>query len=191
MCERRHNYLLARRDLDLQASIGNQPRNISLGFTEPTCSTADPKLALRVFSSRYNYNQARITSWQTGQKVNLTQDSSRTSQITQASTGFQLSVEPRLHQSFKRIGNQLPAGTPRRNLQQQPPLAVSPNLAYSGNYRAAQRAGRHLTSQITPSFSFSTIDSTTSPAPRKEAFRLRRRLRGVAETCVCSSGISL
>jgi len=86
---------------DLQASIGNQQRNISLGFTEAIfySTRAIQARPSRVFQQAANKTttQAKNYELQTGQRLNLTAKISFQNILnyTQSSTGFQLSVKPR------------------------------------------------------------------------------------------------
>jgi outer membrane protein insertion porin family len=149
--------------LDLQASIGNQQRNISLGFTEPYLFDRAIQAGIRVFSSKYNYNQAKNYELQTGQKLNLSQDQLQNIlNYTQSSTGFQLSVSHALHHSFKRVGvSYLLENSSTQTFNTQS-TTLFQNLAFR-NFSGPNALNGIITSQITPSFSFSTIDSPTSP----------------------------
>ncbi len=149
--------------LDLQASIGNQQRNISLGFTEPYLFDRAIQAGIRVFSSRYNYNQAKNYELQTGQRLNLTQDQLQNIlNYTQSSTGFQLSFSHALHHSFKRVGVSYLLESSSTQTFNNSSTLLFQNLAFR-NFSGPNALNGIITSQITPSFSFSTIDSPTSP----------------------------
>ena len=149
--------------LDLQASVGNQQRNISLGFTEPYLFDRAIQAGIRVFSSRYNFNQAKNYELQTGQRLNLTSDQLQNIlNYTQSSTGFQLSISHALHHSFKRVGiSYLLENSSTQTFNNSSTLLFQ-NLAFR-NFSGPNALNGIITSQITPSFSFSTIDSPTSP----------------------------
>ncbi len=149
--------------LDLQASIGNQQRNISLGFTEPYLFDRQVQAGIRIFSSKYNYNQAKNYELQTGQKLNLTSDQLQNIlNYTQSSTGIQLSMSHALHHSFKRIGISYLLENSSTQTYNTQSTALFQNLAFR-NFSGPNALNGIITSQITPSFSFSTIDSPTSP----------------------------
>ena len=149
--------------LDVQASIGNQQRNISLGFTEPYLFDRAIQAGIRVFSSRYNYNQAKNYELQTGQRLNLTSDQLQNIlNYTQSSTGFQLSVSHALHHSFKRVGVSYLLERSSTQTYNNSSTLLFQNLAYR-NFSGPNALDGIITSQITPSFSFSTLDSYTSP----------------------------
>jgi outer membrane protein insertion porin family len=149
--------------LDLQASIGNQQRNISVGFTEPYLFDRAIQAGIRVFSSRYNYNQAKNYELQTGQRLNLTADQLQNIlNYTQSSTGFQLSVSHALHHSFKRVGISYLLERSSTQTFNNSSTLLFQNLAFR-NFSGPNALDGIITSQITPSFSFSTLDSPTSP----------------------------
>ena len=149
--------------LDVQASVGNQQRNISLGFTEPYLFDRAIQAGIRVFSSRYNFNQAKNYQLQTGQRLNLTADQLQNIlNYTQSSTGIQLSMSHALHHSFKRIGISYLLDNSSTQTFNNSSTLLFQNLAFR-NFSGPNALNGIITSQITPSFSFSTIDSPTSP----------------------------
>ena len=149
--------------LDLQASIGNQQRNISLGFTEPYLFDRPIQAGIRIFSSRYNYNQAKNYELQTGQRLNLSSDQLQNIlNYTQSSTGIQLSISHALHHSFKRVGISYLLENSSTQTYNNSSTLLFQNLAFR-NFSGPNALNGIITSQITPSFSFSTIDSPTSP----------------------------
>ena len=149
--------------LDVQASVGNQQRNISLGFTEPYLLDRPIQAGIRVFSSRYNYNQAKNYELQTGQRLNLSSDQLQNIlNYTQSSTGIQLSISHALHHSFKRVGISYLLENSSTQTYNNGSTLLFQNLAFR-NFSGPNALNGIITSQITPSFSFSTIDSPTSP----------------------------
>jgi outer membrane protein insertion porin family len=149
--------------LDVQASVGNQQRNISLGFTEPYLFDKPLQAGFRVFSSRYNFNQAKNYQLQTGQKLNLTPEQLQNIlNYTQSSTGFQLSLSYPLHRSFKRLGISYLFDRSSTQTFNNSSTLLFENLAFR-NFSGPNALNGIITSQITPSFSFSTLDSYTSP----------------------------
>jgi len=149
--------------LDVQASVGNQQRNISLGFTEPYLMDKPLQAGIRVFASKYNFNQAKNYQLQTGQKLNLTPEQLQNIlNYTQSSTGFQLSLSYPLHRSFKRVGISYLFDNSSTQTFNNSSTLLFQNLAFR-NFSGPNALNGIITSQITPSFSFSTLDSATSP----------------------------
>lgn len=149
--------------LDVQASVGNQQRNISLGFTEPYLFDRPLQAGFRVFSSRYNFNQAKNYELQTGQRLNLTPEQLQNIlNYTQSSTGFQLSLSYPLHRSFKRLGISYLFDDSSTQTFNNSSTLLFQNLAFR-NFSGPNALNGIITSQITPSFSFSTLDSATAP----------------------------
>ena len=149
--------------LDVQASVGNQQRNISLGFTEPYLFDKQLQAGIRVFSSKYNYNQAKNYQLQTGQKLQLTDAQLQNIlNYTTNSTGVQLSLSYPLHRSLKRIGISYLLDRSSTQTFNTSSTALFQNLQFR-NFSGPNALDGIITSQITPSFSFSTLDSAYSP----------------------------
>jgi outer membrane protein insertion porin family len=149
--------------LDVQASVGNQQRNISLGFTEPYLFDRPLQAGFRIFASKYNFDQAKNYQLQTGQKLNLTADQLQNIlNYTQSSTGFQLSLTYPLHRSFKRLGISYLFDNSSTQTFNNSSTLLFQSLAFR-NFSGPNALNGIITSQITPSFSFSTLDSATSP----------------------------
>jgi len=91
--------------LDVQASVGNQQRNISLGFTEPYLFDKPLAGGFPRVQQPLQLQPSEELSLQTGQRLNLTPEQLQNIlNYTQSSTGFQLSLSYPLHRSFKRLG---------------------------------------------------------------------------------------
>ena len=158
-----NNFLGLGETLSVQASIGNSQRVLSFGFTEPYLFDRPIQGGFTVFTTKYNYNQARQEAILTGQQINLPSTFLQNLQnYTQSSSGFSGSLSYQLHHSFKRIG--ITYSFDRSSI-----VAVSDaskilftDLAFRGISGPNSLEGI-ITSKVLPSFSFSTIDSAISP----------------------------
>ena len=149
--------------LDVQASVGNQQRNISLGFTEPYLFDRQLQAGIRVFSSKYNYNQAKNYQLQTGQRLQLSQEQLQNIlNYTTNSTGIQLSISHPLHHSLKRVGISYLLDRSSTQTFNTSSTTLFQNLQFR-NFSGPNALNGIITSQITPSFSFSTLDSSYAP----------------------------
>src|SRR5205823_3930926 len=158
-----NNFLGLGETLSVQASIGNSQRVLSFGFTEPYLFDRPIQGGFTVFTTKYNYNQARQEAILTGQQINLPSTFLQNLQnYTQSSSGFSGSLSYQLHHSFKRIG--ITYSFDRSSI-----VAVSDaskilftDLAFRGISGPNSLEGI-ITSKVLPSFSFSTVDSAISP----------------------------
>ena len=84
-----NNFLGLGETLSVQASIGNSQRVLSFGFTEPYLFDRPIQGGFTVFTTKYNYNQARQEAILTGQQINLPSTFLQNLQnYTQSSSGF-------------------------------------------------------------------------------------------------------
>ncbi len=100
-----NNFLGLGETLSVAANLGNLQRDLSFGFTEPYAFDRPLQLGFTVFTSKYNFNQAKQFDILSGQKLNLSQNILETLQnFSQATTGFTLSASYPLKRSLKRLG---------------------------------------------------------------------------------------
>jgi len=158
-----NNFLGLGETLTVSANLGNLQRSILFGFTEPYAFDRPLQLGFTVYTSRYDYNAAKNYSILTGTNLNLPTDVLNTLQnFSQSQTGFTVSASYPIKRSFKRVG--LSYSYQRSSVQtfstasQQYFEAVN----FSGVSGPDSLRGI-ITSKITPSFTFNTIDSPYQP----------------------------
>ncbi|HZR30864.1 MAG TPA: outer membrane protein assembly factor BamA [Terriglobales bacterium] len=158
-----NNFLGLGETLQLQASVGNLMRSLLFGFTEPYMFDRPLETGFTVYNNRINYNQARQEQVLFGQRLNLPQQVLNTLQnFTQNSTGFTVSASYPLHRSFKRVGITYQFDKSSINTFSDASTNLFEFLAFRGIAGPSALNGI-ITSRITPSFSFSTINNPMRP----------------------------
>ena len=158
-----NNFLGLGETLSVSANIGNLERNLQFGFTEPYVFDRPLQLGFTVFTSRYNYNQARYASVLAGQQLNLSQAVLNTLQnFTQSSTGFTASASYPLRHSLKRIGISYGYDTSSLTVFSQASQTYFETLAFRGLSGPNSLQGV-VTSKVIPSLTYSTINSPVRP----------------------------
>ncbi|MFC6646540.1 outer membrane protein assembly factor BamA [Granulicella cerasi] len=164
-----NNFLGFGETLSVNANIGDMSRNLSFGFTEPYLRNKPVSLGVQVFTTKLDYNPAKSYAIANGQSANLTnQQNSLLTNYNQSSTGFTISTSSALRR-FLRL-----SGVSRLGLSYS--LSRSGVTAFNDNTRnvfstlafRSGVAGQNsldgiVSSIISPSFSFSTLDRGVGP----------------------------
>jgi outer membrane protein insertion porin family len=165
-----NNFLGLGETLQLQANVGSLSRVLLFGFTEPYTFDRPLTLGFTVYSRRFDFNQARQASITAGQNLNLPQSVlNQLLNYNQSSTGFTASSTYLLGHSFKRLGLTYSLD----NTTIETFSDASRNLFQTLNFRnisGPNALNGIITSSITPSLSFSTIDSPIRPHRGKSFF---------------------
>ena len=154
------NNLMGRGEtLSVQANIGSLERSISFGFTEPYLFDRPIEAGFSVYSTKYNYNQAREAALLTGIQLNVPQSELQNLQnYTQSSKGFSVSFSHALHHGFKRVGISYRFDVSSLITLSQASQNLFQYLQYEGISGPNSLSGI-TTSTIVPSFSFDTVDN--------------------------------
>jgi len=164
-----NNFLGLGETLSVQANIGDLSRNLSFGFTEPYFRNKPISLGLQVFTSKYDFNPAKSYAITSGQSQNLsTAQQSLLTNYNQSSTGLTLSVSSPLRHLFARTGvtrvgvsyalSRSSVTTFNQNTRN-----VFQNLAFRSGVQGQNQLNGIISSAITPSFSYSSIDRAVGP----------------------------
>jgi outer membrane protein insertion porin family len=174
-----NNFLGLGETLQVQANVGSLSRVLLFGFTEPYVFDRPLQLGFTVYSRRFDFNQARQASIVAGQQVNLPQSVlNQLLNYNQTSTGFTTSLNYALGHSFKRVGITYSLDNTTINTFS----AASQNLFQTLNFRSISGPNALqgiITSSVTPTFGFSTIDSPIRPH-RGKSFFLSTEVAGLA-----------
>jgi outer membrane protein insertion porin family len=165
-----NNFLGLGETLSVNASLGARQRDLVFGFTEPYLFDRPIQAGFNVYTRKTNYDQARQYAIATGQNLNLPSAYLQNLQnYSQSSQGVSVNVSYPLHHSFKRLG--LSYSFDRSSL-----VAVSgaskllfENLNFRG-ITGPNALNGIITSKITPSFTFNTLDSYYAPHKGKSFF---------------------
>jgi outer membrane protein insertion porin family len=163
-----NNFLGLGETLTLSANIGDLQRNISFGFTEPYLFDRPISTGFTIFTSRYNFDQARQYSLAVGYQVQLNPNTVQN--YTQNSDGFTLFASyPIRHLGFTRVG--LTYGYTRTSIQS---LSTAATALFSVLQFQALAGPSSLTgihsSRIVPSLTYNTVDNPVNPTHGKSLF---------------------
>jgi outer membrane protein insertion porin family len=179
-----NNFLGLGETLSLVANIGDLSRNLTFGFTEPYLRNKPISLGVQVFDSKYDYNPAKAYSATGQQSANLS--AAQNSQFTNYNTstkGVTLSLSEPLRHLFARTGvtragasyslSRSTVTTFNQNTQN-----VFASLAFRSGVAGQNQLNGIVTSVITPTFSFSSLDRAVGPHNGKD-FSAQVQLAGV------------
>ena len=178
-----NNFLGLGETLALVANIGDLSRNLTFGFTEPYLRNKPISLGVQVFDSKYDYNPAKAYS-ATGQSANLS--TAQNSQFTNYNTstkGVTLSLSEPLRHLFAHTGvtragasyslSRSSVTTFNQNTQN-----VFSSLAFRSGVAGQNQLNGIITSVVTPTFSFSSLDRAVGPHNGKD-FTAQVQLAGI------------
>ena len=170
-----NNFLGLGETLSVTANTGDLSRNLSFGFTEPYLRNKPVSLGIQVFSSKYDYNPAKSYSIANGGgNANLTNaQNSLLTNYNQSTTGLTLSTGTALRNLFRRsgvarVGISYSLSKSGITTFNQNTLNVFQTLAYRSGIAGQNALSGIITSVITPSFSFSTLDRAQGPHNGKD-----------------------
>jgi outer membrane protein insertion porin family len=162
-----NNFLGLGETLSIGANLGNLARNIQFSFTEPYFRDRPISLGFSVFTSKYDYNEAKNYQATSGSPINFSQSQLNLIQnYNQNTKGGTISASYAVPRSFKRIG--ITYGYNISSIQAF--SQASNNLFQTLAFRSlsSQNALNGIrTSMISPSFLYSTVDNPLRPGSGK------------------------
>jgi outer membrane protein insertion porin family len=168
-----NNFLGLGETLSVQANIGDLSRTVSFGFTEPYLRDKPISVGAQVFATKYDFNPSKSQST-TGAVGNLSaaQQSLLTNYNT-STTGLTLSAsEPLRHLFAKtgvtRIGLSYSLSRSTVTAFNQNTTNVFQSLAFRAGVAGQNQLNGIITSVVTPSFSFSSLDRAVGPHHGKD-----------------------
>ena len=178
-----NNFLGLGETLSVNANIGDLSRTLSLGFTEPYLRNKPISVGFQVFSSKRDYNPAKSYAITNGQSANLTTaQQSQLQNYNQSQTGLTLSASEPLRHLFSRSGvarvgvsyslSRSTITTFNDNTRN-----VFQSLSFRSGIQGQNQLSGIITSVITPSFTFSTLDRAVGPHHGKD-FNLAVQVAG-------------
>src|SRR6201994_398285 len=168
-----NNFLGLGETLSVQANIGDLSRTISFGFTEPYLRDKPISVGAQVFAQKYDFNPGKSQS-ATGSSGNLTTaQQSLLTNYNQSTTGVTLSVSEPLRHLFARTGVTrvgLSYSLSRSTVTtfNQNTTNVFQSLAFRSGVAGQNQLNGILTSVVTPSFTFSSLDRAVGPHNGKD-----------------------
>ena len=159
-----NNFLGLGETLSVNANAGDLSRNLSLGFNEPYLRNKPVSLGIQLSASKYDFNPSK--SYGATNSTNLNLSNAQQSLLTnynQSSTGLTISTSTALRNLFRRSGvarvgvsyslSKSGITTFNDNTRN-----VFQSLAFRSGIAGQSQLQGIITSVITPSFSFSTLD---------------------------------
>jgi outer membrane protein insertion porin family len=174
-----NNFLGLGETLSLTANLGDLSRNVSFGFTEPYLRNKPVSLGVQVFDRKTDFNPAKTYAVTGNQNLDNAQ-SSLLNNYNQSSKGLTVSSSEALRNLFRRSGVArvgLSYSLSRSGITtfNQNTLSVFQTLAFRSGIAGSNQLNGIVTSIVTPSFSFSTLDRAVGPHSGKDlsvAFQL-------------------
>ena len=179
-----NNFLGLGETLSVNANIGDLSRSLSLGFSEPYLRNKPVSLGVQLFTNKYDYNPAKSYAIAQGQSANLTNaQNSLLTNYNQSSTGLTLSTGTALRKLFRRSGVArvgLSYSLSRSGITtfNDNTRNVFQTLAFRSGIAGQNQLDGIVSSIVTPSFSFSTLDRAVGPHSGKD-FNLAFQFAGV------------
>ena len=178
-----NNFLGLGETLSVQANIGDLSRTVSFGFTEPYLRDKPISVGAQVFATKYDFNPSKSQST-TGAVGNLSaaQQSLLTNYNT-STTGLTLTAsEPLRHLFAKtgvtRVGLSYSLSRATVTTFNQNTTNVFQSLAFRSGVAGQNQLNGIITSVVTPSFSFSSLDRAVGPHRGKD-FNVAVQVAGV------------
>lgn len=154
----------------VEANIGSRERNLLFSLVQPYMFDRPLQMGFTVFTRRFEFDQAELTSIATGQQLNLPQSFLDVLQnYTQSSTGFSVSASYQLRRSLKRVGIIYAFDTSSLTPFSQASRNFFETLAFRGLSGPNALQGV-VTSKVLPSFSFNSIDSPVRPSSGRSLY---------------------
>ncbi len=179
-----NNFLGLGETLSVTANIGDLSRNLSFGFNEPYLRDKPVSLGVQVFTSKFDYNPAKSYALTSGQSANLTNvQQSLLTNYNQSSTGLVVSTGTALRNILRlkgvaRVGLSYSVSKSGITTFNDNTRNVFETLAFRSGIAGQNQLSGIITSIVTPSISFSTLDRGIGPHSGKD-FNLAFQFAGV------------
>ena len=167
-----NNFLGLGETLSLNSQLGSRTRSATFGFTEPYVFDRPLNAGFTVYIQHFNYDQAREESLLSGQNLISLYNALGTQNLLNYTTngyGFTTFASYPLRRSFARLG--LTYGFDRSHVT---PLttAATTYFNYSSfqNFSGPNSLSGIITSKITPSYTYNTIDHPITPTHGQSLF---------------------
>jgi outer membrane protein insertion porin family len=178
-----NNFLGLGETLSVQANIGDLSRTVSFGFTEPYLRDKPISVGAQVFATKYDFNPSKSQST-TGATGNLSQaQQSLLTNYNTSTTGLTLTASEPLRHLFARTGVTrvgLSYSLSRATVTafNQNTTNVFQSLAFRSGVAGQNQLNGIITSVVTPSFTFSSLDRAVGPHRGKD-FNVAVQVAGV------------
>jgi outer membrane protein insertion porin family len=170
-----NNFLGLGETLSVEANIGDLSRRLSFGFTQPYFRNKPISLGVQVFTQKYDYNPSKsyaITGQNASENLTNAQQSLLTNYNT-STTGLTVSVSKPLrhlfaHTGVSRVGASYALSRSSVTTFNDNTRNVFQSLAFRSGVQGQNQLDGIITSVITPSFTFSSLDRAVGPHAGKD-----------------------
>ncbi len=179
-----NNFLGLGETLSVSANVGDLSRNLSFGFNEPYLRNKPISIGLQLFTTKYDYNPAKAYGASGTQSQNLSEAISSTlTNYNQQTTGLTLSVSQPLRHVFARsgvtrVGASFSLSSSSITTFNDNTRNVFQTLAFRSGVAGQNQLSGIVTSVVTPTFSYSSLDRGQGPHNGKE-FTAQVEIAGV------------
>ncbi|MEK6396748.1 MAG: outer membrane protein assembly factor BamA [Terriglobus sp.] len=177
-----NNFLGLGETLSVVANIGDLSRNLTFGFTEPYLRNKPISVGFQVFAQKYDYNPAKSYAASGNANLSNAQQSLLTN-YNQSSTGLSLSASTPLRHVFKHAAGITRVGVSyqlqRSNITtfNENTRNVFETLNFRSGLQTSNALGGIISSIITPSFTYSSVDRSAGPHSGRD-FNLALQVAG-------------
>ncbi|HMH15560.1 MAG TPA: outer membrane protein assembly factor BamA [Edaphobacter sp.] len=170
-----NNFLGLGETLSVEANIGDLSRRLSFGFTQPYFRNKPISLGVQVFTQKYDYNPSKsyaISGSSASENLTTAQQSLLTNYNT-STTGLTVSVSKPLrhlfaHTGVSRIGASYALSRSSVTTFNDNTRNVFQSLAFRSGVQGTNQLEGIITSVVTPSFTFSSLDRAVGPHAGKD-----------------------
>jgi len=163
-----NNFLGLGETLTLSAQVGDIQKNVLFGFTEPYLFDRPISAGFTVFLNDFNYNQARETGLLLGQQIAL--NPALEQNYTTNSKGFTVFASyPLRRYSFTRVGITYSWSTTNISAYSQSAQLLFDYTKFT-NLAGPSALNGIVSSQISPTISYSTVNNPVSPTAGKSIY---------------------
>jgi outer membrane protein insertion porin family len=179
-----NNFLGLGETLSVQANIGELSRNLSFGFTEPYLRNKPISLGAQVFVNKRDYNPSKSYSATGAASGNLTTaQQSLLTNYNESTKGLSLSVSEPLRHLFSRtgvtrVGISYQLSRSSITTFNQNTTNVFQSLAFRSGVAGQNQLNGIITSVVSPSFTFSSLDRAVGPHSGRD-FNIALAVAGV------------
>ena len=171
-----NNFLGLGETLSLEANIGDLSRRVSFGFTQPYFRNKPISLGVQVFTQKYDYNPSKSYSISGTQNPSANLTAAQNSLLTNyntATTGLTFSVSKPLrhlfsHTGVSRVGASYSLSRSSITTFNDNTRNLFQSLAFRSGVQGQNQLDGIITSVITPSFTFSSLDRAVGPHSGKD-----------------------
>ena len=167
-----NNFLGMGETLSLNTQLGTRIRSATFGFTEPYLFDLPLNLGFTVYMQRYNYDQAREASLLSGTNlISLYNSLGPQNLLNYVTNGYGATVfvSYPLRRSFARLG--LTYGIDRSSIN---PITTAAKTYFNysdfQNLSGPNQLHGIITSKVTPSYTYNTIDHPVTPTHGQSMF---------------------